>query len=491
MTNLGQPRGLYVLFFAEAWERFSYYGMRALLVLYMCNQLKFARADALGIYATYTGLVYLTPIFGGYLADRVLGARKAVIIGGLVMALGHLAMAFEPLLYIALGLLILGNGFFKPNISTIVGGLYEQGDPRRDGGFTIFYMGINLGAFFSPLVCGTLGERFGWHFGFSAASVGMILGLLVFLAGQRQLGPAGYPPGRSDGPERGLTVHDWEDIAHAVGGAILVVLCALQLWQTLGPAWIAMSLAQRGSLGIGLIVVLEVLRRLWARSTEKEEEVPLTGEERERILVICILAAFVIFFWVGFEQAGGTMTLFADKHTARQFLGFDVPASYFQAINPLGILLLAPFFSWLWLTLDRGPLGTATPTKMAIGLLCLGLGFVIMAAAQARADAAPDHLVGPGWLAAVYLVHTAGELCLSPIGLSMVTKLAPTTMVSLLMGVWFVSSALANYLAGRAEELLAAHQLPLWTTLIVTSFAAGLLLLLLSRPLQRWAHGRG
>ncbi len=545
------PRGLYVLFGAEAWERFSYYGMRALLVLYMTRHLHYDRAHALEIYALYTGLVYLTPLIGGSLADALLGRRKAVLIGGVLMALGHLAMASESLLFYALGLLIVGNGFFKPNISTIVGGLYREGDARRDGGFTIFYMGINLGAFFSPIVCGYLGEKVGWHFGFSAAAVGMALGLGVFVAWQRLLGDVGLPPKRAlvtttagDGAYREgtvsteaqlLTQRDYVDVAAWVAGGVGVVAAVILGWNVVGPLWDQVPGAARAVLGLG--AVAGVFYRLFKGSTP---------EEAQRLAVVIVLCMFNIFFWMGFEQAGGTMTLFADARTDRDLgwlsmgvivaviLGaavniwrstrdqthargfwvavsglfvvaaamvagpgirelattghYVLPAAQFQAINPLLIVALGPLFSKLWTRLDSGRLRTSTPTKMAIGMITLGLGFIVMYLGQQLAGESGK--VSPNWLVAVYAIHTVGELCLSPIGLSMVTKLAPARVGSLAMGLWFTSSAVANYLAGKLESLLEHRHVPIYGFLVVSSIGPALVLLALTPVLKKWMHGR-
>ncbi len=548
-----QPTGLYVLFFAEAWERFSYYGMRALLVLYMVNHLKFAKNDALSVYGTYTGLVYLTPIMGGWLADKYLGRRKAVIIGGIVMALGHLAMAFESLLYPALGLLIIGNGFFKPNISTIVGGLYSEGDPRRDGGFTIFYMGINLGAFFSPIVCGTLGESemFGWHYGFSAAAIGMVVGLVVFVWGQKFFGSIGLPPRRgpgvpqgSDTPYReapagevaatGLGTQDWVHVALISAASCAVVWGTLASWKFVGPIVGVVPWWTQLLLGVAL------LGWLVARTGGKKD-----GIEWRRIAVIAILCFFNIFFWMGFEQAGGTMTLFADTQTDRMiggvgviFVGlfmsfsgymvfrttrkeasgqplwlgltvlfglaglviagfgvlllgknelYEIPASQFQAINPLLIVAFAPAVSLLWTTMDQGKFKSTSAMKMAIGMFILGLGFVVMYFGQKLAGGSGR--VGPHWLAAVYAIHTLGELCLSPIGLSMVTKLSPVRMVSLMMGLWFLSSAAANKLAGELEGIVEKYHLSVYAVLVGSSIGASIVLVLLVPTLKKWTHG--
>ncbi|MCC6215084.1 MAG: peptide MFS transporter [Polyangiaceae bacterium] len=531
----GHPRGLYTLFGAEAWERFSYYGMRALLVLYMVNALGMQRKDALEVYALYTSLVYLTPILGGWFADHVLGRRKAVLIGGIVMALGHLAMAFEPLLYTALGLLCVGNGFFKPNISTIVGGLYEENDPRRDGGFTIFYMGINLGAFFSPIVCGNLGEKVGWHWGFSAAAFGMVAGLVQFVHGQKYLGNVGLPPGAEGRASGVLDRKDYTDVAIWVAGSTALVVGLLQGWTFLGPIFAAIPSAVKLAIGVGLIGL--TFAQLYKGSDR---------DEMQRITVIIVLSLFNIFFWMGFEQAGGTMTLFADKQTDRNLSGlgvlfaalavgagafniwkstaeeksgkalwralvvlfgltalgvaafgakllagggtFELPASQFQSINPLLIVVLAPTFSRMWETLDSGRLATSTPTKMALGMIILGLGFVVMYVGQSLAASGA---VSPLWLVTVYAVHTIGELCLSPIGLSMVTKLAPVRVVSLAMGLWFVSSAVANYLAGTLEARVEEYHWPIYGVLVVSSIGPAILLLALTPWLKRWMHGRG
>jgi POT family proton-dependent oligopeptide transporter len=460
--------------------------MRALLVLYLTNQLDYRREDALEIYGIYTSLVYLTPILGGFLSDRILGQRKAVLIGGVVMALGHLAMAFEPLLHVALGLLIVGNGFFKPNISTIVGGLYREGDPRRDGGFTIFYMGINLGAFFSPLVCGTLGEKVSWHIGFAAAGVGMILGLTVFVLGAKLLGPVGWPPrtGRTH-----YVLRDWIDVAIWSAGCVAFVFGVIWLMGIVAPYWAPLAWYVK----IPIIVAGGALFFAIPLLTQKKDPnaTPLSTEDWHCMIVIAVLTFFNIFFWMGFEQAGGTMTLFADQLTDRHLLGWEIPASYFQSINPLGIVLMAPFFSRMWIKLDQpgSKLATSTPTKMAIGMITLGVGFILMYAAQKLAEAQGS--VGPFWLAGVYFIHTMGELCLSPIGLSMVTKLAPPRFGSLMMGLWFVQSAIANYFAGTLEHIVQQFDLPVYGVLIATSIGAGLVLLLVRPLLNAWMHGRG
>jgi len=511
------PAGLYVLFGAEMWERFSYYGMRALLVLYLTQHLHFERKDALEIYATYTSLVYLTPLLGGYLADRYLGQRKAILIGGSLMALGHFAMAFEPLLVYALGLIILGNGFFKPNISTMVGQLYSQNDPRRDSAYTIFYMGINLGAFFSPLVCGYLGEneRFGWHYGFAAAGVGMVLGLITFVWLQRVLGPIGFPPGRASSSDHRIQAVDWVHVITLTAlGTLLVVLAVLPAsrivqaipkgwgWLVVLGYWILLALAMAKLTGLLIGRGLETSAqdaKPQAEPTEEESgeiraksdpagSAPFTSAEIQRIVVILVVALFSIVFWMGFEQAGGTLTLFADQKTDRHLFGKAFPASWFQSVNPLLIFVLAPLFSIVWTWLDRTRFALTSTAKMGLGLLFLGLGFTIMS--NAEQTYAARGLVGPQWLAMVYLLNTVGELCLSPIGLSLVNKLAPARIASLMMALWFTCTAVANYFAGMLEHWIQESKGDLWTFLIYSSVIPGIVLLVLTPLLKRMGHGR-
>ncbi|MES2068862.1 MAG: peptide MFS transporter [Pseudomonadota bacterium] len=476
------PPALPVLFFTEMWERFSYYGMRALLVLYLVNAVGYTRSDALALYATYTGLVYLSPLLGGYLADRYFGRRKAILIGGITMAIGHFTMAFEPLLHLSLGLLIIGNGFFKPNISTLLGSLYRENDPRRDGGFTIFYMGVNLGAFLSPLVAGTLGEKVGWHYGFASAGVGMCLGIAQFLWGQHKLGTAGLPEGKSK-----LDRTDWLHILVIAFGMIPFVYAMMGVWSLIGPAWNSLPLAAK------LVIEVGIVAALWfgsgALSSKKAKtETPLTRDEWQRIFAILIMGFFVVFFWMGFEQAGGTMNLFADKQTDRHLGGWEIPASYFQAINPMGIVLMGPILAMLWTRLDQSRFKLAAPAKMGIGMIILGLGFIVLAIAQTEADTIGK--VGPQWLFCVYLLHTIGELCLSPVGLSMVTKLAPARVAAMMMGIWYLANAFANYLAGTLEEILKGSSFPLYWFLVGSSVGAGIILLLITPLIKKLMHGR-
>jgi proton-dependent oligopeptide transporter, POT family len=380
----GHPKGLYILFFTEMWERFSYYGMRALLVYYMVKHLLFSHAEASQVYGLYTGLVYLTPFFGGLLADRLLGQRRTVILGGVLMSLGHFVMVFESLFYPALGLLVLGNGAFKPNISTQVGNLYPPDDPRRDRAFSIFYVGINLGAFLAPLICGTLGEVYGWHYGFGTAGVGMVIGLGVYIWGRRWLAPD-------------------------------------NLDQRAAPAHTPES-SQTSS-----------------RAT--------SSEDGNRVVGLVVISLVVMLFWAAFEQQGNTIAMFADVDTDRHVLGWEVPATWFQSLNPLFIFLFTPLITTFWAWQARRGREPSSPAKMAIGCFLLGASFLIlMPPAQTFAtDGIP---VSMFWLVGFSAVLTLGELYLSPVGLSLVTKLAPARMVSMLMGVWFLAQFAGNFLAG-------------------------------------------
>lgn len=479
------PPGLKIIFLTEMWERFSYYGMRALLVLYLVNAAGMPREDALHLYGLYTGLVYLTPLVGGAIADRWLGARRAAVIGAAIMMLGHFAMAFPTLLHLALGLLVVGNGFFKPNTTAMVGQLYAPDDPRRAGGYTIFYMGVNVGAFLAPLVAGTLGESVGWHWGFASAGVGMAIGLVVLCSGQHLLGPAGLREGQAP--------LGWRDVPLVAGwcvAALLSVGATLAASPLLTALWSPLPLALKLALGISAALGLGwlVLRPPGGPVPEGAAGGRLTRAERGRVLVIAITAFFVVFFWMGYEQAGGSMTLFADKQTDRHAFGWEIPASWFQTINPAAIVLLAPAFAAFWTWLDRSRWALPDPAKQACGMLVLGLGFVLMVIAQGRAEQFGS--VGPQWLALVYLLHAIGELMLSPVGLSQVSHLAPPRLAGLLMGVWLMANAVANYLAGALEGLLAGSGIPLYAFLLGSSLGAGVVLLALSPWLQRLSDRR-
>lgn len=479
---LRHPPGLMTLFFTEMWERFGYYGMRALLVLYLVEGLQAPRSEGLKLYGIYTALVYLTPVLGGAIADRWLGPRRAVLLGGMLMTFGHFAMMFPQTLHLALTALIIGNGLFKPNVTVMVGSLYARNDPRRDAGYTIFYVGINLGAFLSPIVCGTLGELYGWDYGFAAAGLGMFTGLMIFVFQQHRVRPLAV----HSQPDRLLR---WKDAIWLVGVALLVILAAwgvVSHWKSIEIFWHGMSNLQR----VVVLVTVVLLPFFWpgkgAQSKPQQAAEKLSRDDFHRILAIVILGLFVIMFWMGFEQGGGTMNLFAMEYTDRTVGDWEVPASYFQAFNPLFIFFLAPVFSVLFLALEQRHGRISEPAKMAIGMIVLGVGFLVLAIAQQRA--VRYGMVSPLWLIFVYLLHTIGELFLSPIGMSMVSRLAPAKLAALLMGLWFSAVAVANYLAAVLESLLLDSGIPLYWFLVASSVGAGLLLLAVTPIIKRLMH---
>ncbi len=466
----GHPKGLFYLFFAELWERFSFYGMRALLTLYMVNEVykelsqEDADEKAIGIYAAYGALVYATPVIGGMIADRLIGYRKSIMFGGILMALGHFLMAFtmEWAFFGALGLLIVGNGFFKPNISSFVGALYKKGDPARDGGFTIFYMGINLGAFLAPLLCGWLGETYGWHYGFGLAGIGMLAGLVFFYIGQQGtvFGDKGHQPEAYRKPLlAGLNV----DKFIYAGGFLVVPICAYLVFKN------DYQIFGQELMGLLLLVVLAVVAVIVA--------IIMFGSSRleiGRMFVIVFLTVMLTTFWAFFEQAGSSLTLFAERNVN---LGWMKP-SQTNSINPFYIILLAIPFSMMWTFLHPRRLNPNTPIKYALGIAQLGLGFLIFAFSAQFMDANGN--VPLLFLVLGYLFITTGELFVSPIGLSKVTELSPAKFVGFFMGVFFLSSAFAHYIAGVIAKLTAGGDAseamgPFWGKIVgrVTGFADG------------------
>ncbi|MBC7383917.1 MAG: peptide MFS transporter [Bacteroidia bacterium] len=435
----GHPKGLYFLFFTEMWERFSYYGMRAIFMLFMTKVLLMQDADASQIYGSYTGLVYLTPLLGGYLCDKFLGNRRSIVIGGLLMALGQFLMFLSAstgggssavtIMWAGLTAIIVGNGFFKPNISTMVGQLYPAGDRRIDSAFTIFYMGINLGAFFSPLVCGSMDFRWG----FLSACFGMIISLICFVIYKNKYLIS------EEGKEIGLPVKrlDFKNIL-VIAGSIGIIFFMLNFKQLFKSDIDIISYFIYGAIILLPIIILS--------------DKSLTLTERNRIIVIFILAFFVIFFWGAFEQAGASLTLFADRQTNRSVLGWEMPASYFQSINPLAVICLAPVLTIIWGYLYKKRMEPSSPKKMAFGLTFVALGYVVIAFAVKGLGIGDK--VSMWWLISLYIIHSIGELCLSPIGLSMVSKLAPLRLSSLMMGTWFLANAAANKFAGTLSALI-------------------------------------
>ena len=456
------PQSLTTLFFTEMWERFSYYGMRALLVLYLVGSQNYSESEALHIYAVYTGLVYLTPIIGGYLADRFLGSQRAIFIGGLTMMIGHFLMAFPEHLYLAIGMLIIGNGYFKPNISTLLGRLYKTNDVRRDSGFSIFYVGINLGAFLAPLIVGYVGETINWHYGFAIAGFGMLAGLIQFYIGQNKIIKEDITL-----QSKTLNLKDWILISFISVINIPLILVILYMNQLFNNYFFEI-------LAITLMLVAYYL------FTKRKQDIS-SKDDLRKIIYIGILSVFVIFFWVGFEQAGGSLTLFANNSVDRDFFGFIIPASFFQSINPLIIILIGPMVANFWLRVDQSKRSINTSQKMGLGLLLLASGFFLIMLVNNSNETS----ISLWWLVGVYFLHTLGELCLSPIGLSMVSKVSPKKIASLLMGFWFLSSAVANFMAGKLPSILQTNDIDLFTFLTVTSLLAGVILICISSFMER------
>lgn len=442
MTNqqsdfLGHPKGLYLLFSTELWERFSYYAMRAILVLFLTDTtlnggLGWTTQQALQLYGIYTGLVYITPLIGGWIADNYLGQRRSLLIGGALMAIGQFILAMPdsaiPLsnvgtLYLGLAFIIAGNGMFKPNISTMVGDLYPAGDNRRDGAFTIFYMGINLGALLSGIVSGSVTVGYGWKAGFLVAGIGMVISLIMQVT-----------------------------MANKLLGNIGIEPSAVR--------------AQKG----------------------KTEKTPLTSQEKDRLKVILVMGLFVVVFWAGFEQAGGLMNIYSQQYTDRMLGNFEVPAAWFQSLNPFFIITMAPILAAVWIKLGKRE--PNSPVKFAMALFFLAIGFLCMVGAVLEQGGDTTVKTSMFWLVGAYFFHTLGELCLSPIGLSMITKLAPLRLASLMMGAWFGFNAIANYVAGYIGSHVGDFgAMAIFGGIAITATISGVLLLLCSNKLIEWMHG--
>ena len=487
MNRKMHPKALFFLFMVELWERFSYYGMRAFLVLYLTasvinNGFGLEEKTAVGIYAAYGAMVYLTPLLGGFLADRLLGFRKAIIWGAILMALGQFTLAGsvgkEYVLFIGLALLTIGNGFFKPNITSTIGRFYAQGDPRRDGAFTIFYMGINIGAFLAPLTCGTIGEIEGWEYGFMTAGAGMVLGLLIFL----YTSTSGYLEQHADPPAGAESKKVFglpANLAVYVGTFLAVPVAALVIYHNE-----VMDLLL-GVVGVGAIGTMIYL----------SFQYPVA--ERQRIWVIVVLLFFTTVFWTFFELAGSALTLFTKNNVDKTLLGLNLKTSMFQATNALFIMLFAPLFSILWIQLAKRKAEPAAPMKFAFGLLLLGAGFLALNLGMAFVV---DGIMPAIFLILLYLLHTLGELTLSPVGLSLVTKLAPAKIVGFMMGFWFLSSAIAHQLGkwissaaiadkDATREQTLALSLAVFNNVGYFAIGSGVLLILLSPLLKKWMHG--
>lgn len=508
----GHPKGLYLLFVTEMWERFSYYGMRALFMLYMVQALLFDKELASQVYGSYTGLVYLTPLIGGYIADRYWGNRRSIVTGALTMAVGQFLLFLSAcyyhevglakyLMFCGLGLLILGNGFFKPNISTMVGRLYRPDDSRKDSAFTIFYMGVNVGSTLAPLICGLIGntghpEDFKW--GFLAACIGMLLGAAVFRIFMNRYicDPDGNPVGTAPARSKETTEKD-EKKPSNTGRTVLMVAFTLILTILFSVNWGHTSDGVfAGSDWIGSLIYATVIVMPIIIITDKS----LTRTEQARIGVIYIIAFFVIFFWSAYEQAGASLTFFADEQTDRRIGNWEMPAAYFQSFNPIMIVTLAPVFAAIWSFLGKRVWEPSSPRKQSIGLLLLSLGYLYIAFGVK--DIEPGVKVSMAWLTGLYLIHTMGELCLAPIGLSLVYKLSPARFSSLLMGVWYLSTSAANKFAGFLSGFYPEHGVSksclgyqvenlydFFMLFVFMSGAAAVILFLLSGKLQKMMKG--
>ena len=499
---MGHPRGLYVCFATEMWERFSFYGMKYLLLLYLTKHHLFSDSMGLDVLGSYAALVFATPVLGGLLADRYLGMRKAVVFGGILLVLGHLGMAVEgfqahlynnvilrdtsalQVFYFSLALIIVGVGFLKPNISTIVGQLYGDNDPRRDSGFTIFYMGINIGAFTATLLCGYLGETLGWRYGFGAAGIGMLLGLAIFLYGQQHLHDHAEPRHPQILKEKVLPGINREAFIYISSTVSLFVI-----WQMVQANYAV-------GVTLNVLALSVVIGLIWFLATQ------CNRIERSRMIVLMILTFSTVVFWALFEQGAASMTLFADRSVDRSIFGVQLTAAQLGSLNPLFIMLLAPLFAVLWLALGRRRCEPSTPVKFGLGILQAGLGFGALMIGTTLPDQTGK--VAIGWLVLAYLLHTTGELCLSPVGLSAVTKLAVPRVVGLMMGCWFLATAYSEYVAVQIAKLAAidthagavvdgaaalASYHNLFGSLFWAGTGIGVVMLLISPLLKKHMHG--
>ncbi len=494
-TIFGHPAGLFILFFTEMWERFSFYGMKALLIFYLTKYLLFSDVDGNLLIGSYAALVYAIPVVGGFIADRYLGFRKAIVLGGILLVLGHLGMAYEgnaatatltgeitrdnialQVFYLSLAFIIVGVGFLKANISSLVGELYAAGDKRRDSGFTIFYMGINLGSFVATLLCGWLGETYGWSYGFGAAGIGMLFGLITFILGKKTL----QGKGESTNPEFlerksfGLK-NEW-----IVYGAS--VLSTVAIWQMVQNHSVVQNLLIVSGAASFIYIVYYALTQL-------------DKIAREQLAALTILIIFTVIFWALFEQSYTSMNLFADRILDRG----DITASAFLSLNALFIILLAPVFAWMWVKLGKYNPNTAVKFSLAIMLVGLGFGALVMGI-----NVSGLGKVAMFWMVLTYLLHTCGELCLSPVGLSAVTKLSPHKIVGFMMGVWFLATASSEFIAsilaniasvetasGEITDLAVAKEsyLKLFNYLFYTGVGVGLFLLTISPVIKKLMHG--
>jgi proton-dependent oligopeptide transporter, POT family len=475
----GHPRGLSTLFFTEMWERFSYYGMRALLILFMtapvaAGGLGFDTGVAGAVYGLYTSMVYMTSLPGGWIADRLIGQRRAVLYGGIFIACGHFSMAFPSTatFYLGLASIVVGTGLLKGNVSVIVGQLYRANDNRRDAGFSIFYMGINLGAFIAPLVCGYLGQRVNWHIGFATAGIGMVFGLVQYVAGAKYLGEAGLHPAPAASPAAAARLRTRVQL---VGGLLAVIFVVVISGLYTGTLPITPTQIADAAGYFLLILVVVFFGWLFFGGD-------WTPAERRRLYAIGALFVASAIFWSEFEQAGSTLNLFGDRATRTEALGWSFPSSYFQSLQPLFIITFAPVFAWLWLRMGKRE--PSSPAKFGVGLVLVGAGFALLVVAASLS--ANGVKVAPYWLVVTYLLHTFGELSISPVGLSATTKLAPARVGGLMMGLWFLGISVGNFIGGRLASLYGSMPLPtLFGAIAAVGIGAGLVMFMLTPSIKR------
>ena len=485
----GQPRGLMTLFFSEMWERFCYYGMRTLLTLFLVKSLMMGDSEASLIYGAYTGLVYAAPILGGKMADRFLGYRYAVLLGAILMAIGEFIIigGSEHLMLIGMGALIIGNGYFKANISTIVGKLYRDNDPRRDSGFTIFYIGINIGALLATTVVAFVGETYGFKYGFGLAGIGMLAGLLIFWLGRANYAAAPGLEITDEGKQKILGPFNWVQVI-TVGSLALIPLCYLLIQNNQWMDYILLTLF----IGISISMIMAGI---------KEDKQEGTVIWKDRMIALIIFMIINIAFWACFEQAGTSLTLFADRNVDRSIFGWEMPASMTQFFNPFFIIVFGSIFSVMWVKLSKIGKNPSIPMKFSLGIIQLALGFLVTQVGfQFVSESFQVPLLT---LVFVYLLHTTGELFLSPIGLSMVTKLSPKKMAGTAMGAWFLSFAIANYVGGKIAAFTGGHggekalsveaglnnYLSVFSTIGFVLIGIAILIAILNKPIKKLMHG--
>jgi proton-dependent oligopeptide transporter, POT family len=481
----GHPRGLATLFFTEMWERFSYYGMRAILILFMVDKIEkgglgWTDQKAGAVYGLYTAMVYLMCLGGGWIADRMIGQRRAVLIGGVFIAAGEfcLFVPSDTLFYLGLVLLMFGTGLLKGNVSTIVGQLYPKGDPRRDSGFSIFYMGINIGALISPIICSYVGEKISWRLGFAVAGAGMLLGLVQYVLQAKYLGDAGLRPATTGDPQKDRIQKRNAVMSVAVGLALFAVGGILAATGAVSMDATTIS----NALGV-VLVGISVLVFSWLIFGKS-----WSLEERKRSAAVLVLFVASALFWASFEQAGSSLNLFAERQTNRFIMGWEFPAGWFQFVQPIFVVVFAPVFAWLWLALGRRRAEPSSPAKFTLGLLFAGLAFAILIPAARMTQGGGQ--VAIWWLTGTYFLQTLGELCLSPVGLSATTKLAPDRAAGFMMGIWFLSISIGNWLAGKAASLYSSMPLPtLFGSVAAFTIGAAVVLALMIRPTVRLMSG--